>query len=138
MLFKEVKEIVNRKAKDKYDEYHSPGEIEFHHFNALTINNTVYRIAQSAKRLIGYRLGVQPAYIDRCPPILQAQNLNYWLNQLDVSQELFCRFEGSILRAIFTKRYKPIDHHEIINSLDVPDKVDCNRSQGTRQKLWSI
>ncbi len=125
MLFKEVKELVDKKAKDKWDEYHSPGAMEFHHFDALTINNTVYRIAPSAKKLIGQRLGVQAPYIDRCPPILQAQNLNYWLNQLDVSKELFCRFEGNTLRAIFTQRYKPMDHNEILQKLNVPDEVDC-------------
>lgn len=125
MKFKEAKALVEERSKKQWDGYHPPSQMTFHDFNSLTIGNTVFRITRSAKKLLGQRLGIPVLYIDRCPPELQAVNLNHWLAELNQSSELFCRFEENALRAVFTGRYKPMDHHDILQQLDVPDGVDC-------------
>ena len=44
--------------------------------------------------------------------------LNYWLYQ-ERNEELFLRFDGGGVRAIFTPGYKPVDHPEVLAQLAV-------------------
>ena len=125
MEFGEIKELVRRKAETKWDEYHPVDQMIFYSLDALRIRNTLFKITRSAKKLIGQRLGIPLPYLERCPPALQAVNLNHRLQELGPSAELFCRFEGSSLRAVFTKRYRPIDNNDILQQLDVPDNAEC-------------
>ena len=54
----------------------------------------------------------------RCPDQLQAENLNYWIEQERKNREtLFCRFAGNQLRAVFTERYTAIDHMEVLTKM---------------------
>lgn len=125
MEFGQIKELVTKQADNHWDELYLPGVMEFQDFNAISIDNQLYSVAGSAKRLIGQRLGIPAPYIERCPPDLQAENLNYWLRRIDQNKNLFCRFDGQDLRAIFTSRYQPMDHHTILLQLDVPEDTKC-------------
>ncbi len=123
--FGHAREIIHSQAEHHWDAFYSPNIIEFEDFDTIRIGSSEYEVGQHAKRLIGQRLGVPAPYINRCPPALQAENLNYWLRQQDKDIDLFCRFEDDTLRAIFTKRYTPMDNHEIIQQLDVPLDTRC-------------
>lgn len=124
MQFGQVREIIEQDAKMHWDEVVKPSDIRFESFDEIAIGGAVYDVSDSAKRLIGQRLGIPAPYLDRCPPDLQERNLSYWLGQ-QKNEELFCRFNGGTLRAIFTKRYKPMDNVEIIRQLDIPDDTRC-------------
>jgi hypothetical protein len=54
----------------------------------------------------------------RCPKNLQAENLNYWIEQeIKKRSTIFCRFDGEKLRAVFTDRYTAIDHMESLSKM---------------------
>jgi hypothetical protein len=53
----------------------------------------------------------------RCHPDLQAYNLNHWIKK-EKNEQLFIRFDGDDVRAIFTPRYKPVDNFEVLERLD--------------------
>ncbi len=125
MDFCQAREIIQKQAEHHWDELYSPRIFEFEDFDTIRIGTNEYEVGQHAKRLIGQRLGVPAPYIDRCPRELQAENLNYWLRQQDQDIDLFCRFEDDKLRAIFTKRYAPMDNHSILEQLDVPLDTRC-------------
>ena len=74
------------------------------------------RSCPQAQRLLANRLRVPFTYLDRCPADLQAENLNYWLEQEKKERDtFFCRFNGEHqVRAVFTDRYTAIDNTEIL------------------------
>ena len=51
------------------------------------------------------------------PPAIQASNLNSWITN-EKNEELFFRFDGEEVRAVFTPKYKPIDNFQIMEKLD--------------------
>lgn len=124
MEFGKVREIIEKNASLHWDQLFKPADIQFLSFDEVEIGGSVYDVSDSAKRLIGQRLGIPAPYLDRCPPDLQERNLSYWLAQ-QKSEELFCRFNGGTLRAIFTKRYTPMDNVEIIRQLNIPEHTRC-------------
>jgi hypothetical protein len=75
-------------------------------------------VLPSAQRLLANRLRVPFSYLNRCPIELQAENLNYWIEQERKNREtFFCRFSGNDLRAVFTERYAAIDHMEVLTKM---------------------
>ena len=75
-------------------------------------------VAPSAQRLLSNRLRVPFSYLSRCPANLQAENLNYWIEQERQHRDtFFCRFDGNRLRAVFTDRYRPLDNMEVLSQL---------------------
>ena len=124
MEFGKIKDFIGRKSESFWDRQNKPSEMEFEDFDNILIAGERFNVAQSAKRLIGQRLSIPAPYLDRCPPELQAENLNYWLRRQD-DDHLFCRFDDRTLRALFTKRYAPMDNHEIINQLTIPESTEC-------------
>lgn len=109
---------VHEMSMNYYDEPIAIGEMEFENLNWMFIGNNVFQILPSAQRLFANRLRIPHAYLARCPEELQAQNLNYWLEQEQKQREsLFCRFDGHRLRAVFTERYTATDHGEILEKM---------------------
>ena len=56
--------------------------------------------------------------------------MNYWM-KTEKNEELFFRFDGEEVRAIFTPRYRPVDNFEVLEKLDSlgygPDtQVQCH------------
>ena len=83
-----------------------------------------------AQQSIANRLGIPIQYLRRCPEDIQAINLNHWI-KYEKNEELFFRFDGGKVRAIFTPRYIPTDNMEVLKkleSLDYPldTRVHCN------------
>jgi len=61
---------------------------------------------------------------------MQAYNMNHWIKH-EKNPELFFRFDQKDVRAIFTPRYTPVDHFEVMERLDSlgygPDtQVQCH------------
>jgi hypothetical protein len=61
---------------------------------------------------------------------LQAEQMNHWI-QHEKRAQLFLRFDGMDVRAVFTPRYIPVDNFQVLERLDAmgytPDtKVQCS------------
>ena len=113
--FENVIDKVNVMSANCFDETLPVMEMEFDSLNRMWIAGKDVEVLPSAQRLFANRLRVPYSYLSRCPSDLQAQNLNYWIEQEREKREtLFCRFDGDSLRAVFTDRYKAIDHMEIL------------------------
>jgi hypothetical protein len=52
----------------------------------------------------------------KCPE-LQAEQMNHWIEH-EKREQLFVRFDGQEVRAVFTPRYKPVDNFEVLARLD--------------------
>jgi hypothetical protein len=77
------------------------------------------------QRSIAWRLGIPFNYLAKCPTELQAIQMNHWLVD-EKNEQLFFRFDGLDVRAIFTPRYKPVDNFEVLTRL-----VDMGYKSGT-------
>jgi hypothetical protein len=108
-------EITSEFGHGNWDGMFPASRLEFEDFDHVTERGTgnVYSMMGSAKRLISQRLRLPADYLARCPRDLQAENLNYWLSTLG-NAPLFCRFKDQSIRAFFTRRYKPIDHTDVM------------------------
>jgi hypothetical protein len=110
--------IVNEKSANHYDQAVSVNEMRFSSLRQMDIAGQSFRVLNSAQRLLANRLKVPYSYLSRCPEDLQAENLNYWISQERRNrQNLFCRFDGNRLRAVFTERYTPIDNIEVLHKM---------------------
>jgi hypothetical protein len=70
-----------------------------------------------AQQSIANRLGIPIQYLRKCPSEVQAYNMNHWIKE-EKNDELFLRFDGEEVRAIFTPKYQPIDNFEVLERLD--------------------
>ncbi len=105
-------------------------EIEFDSLDLIRISGESHTVRPVAQRSISNRLGIPYNYLQKCPQDIQAENLNYWL-QHERNDQLFFRFDGDDIRAIFTPRYVPVDNFEALFKLDSmgfkPEtKVQCS------------
>ena len=102
-----------------FDETVSLNEIEFGSLNEMWIGGVGVEVLPQAQRLLANRLRTPFSYLDRCPAELQAENLNYWLEQERKERNtFFCRFNGQRqVRAVFTDRYTAIDNREILSKM---------------------
>ena len=112
-------EQVETMSAGNFDETVSLNEIEFSSLNEMWIGGVGVEVLPQAQRLLANRLGVPFSYLDRCPTELQAENLNYWLEQERKERNtFFCRFNGQRqVRAVFTDRYTAIDNREILSKM---------------------
>ncbi len=92
-------------------------EIGFDGVGTMTISGQRHRVRSVAQRQIATRLGVPHSYLTRCPRDLQTENLDYWLTR-EKNDELFVRFDGDDVRAIFTPRYQPVDNIRVLEKLE--------------------
>ena len=106
--FEKAKEQVELMAANCYDDTIPVVDMRFDSLDKIWISGGEFDVLPSAQRLFANRLRVPHAYLVRCPADLQAQNLNYWLEQERKQREnLFCRFDGQGLRAVFTQKSSP-------------------------------
>lgn len=113
-----VIEKVHEASAAHYDEVVPVQEMEFDSLSRMWIAGQQTEILPGAQRLLSNRLRVPFSYLSRCPANLQAENLNYWIEQERLNREtFFCRFDGHRLRAVFTERYKPLDNMDVLSQL---------------------
>jgi Domain of unknown function (DUF932) len=114
----QVSDRVNEMSKNCYDKNVTVADISFDNLETVKIGNTqTHQLREIAQRSIAYRLGIPYQYLRKCPPDIQALNMNYWIDH-EQNDELFFRYDGDDVRAIFTPKYKPVDNFEVIERLD--------------------
>ncbi|MBF0439942.1 MAG: DUF945 domain-containing protein [Magnetococcus sp. YQC-3] len=113
-LHKHVREI----SLDHHDSIVSADDVHFANLEQVIINGQLHPILPHAQRLISNRLGVPHQYLQRCPPSLQAKNLNHWITEQKEDREFLVRFDGDHVRAVFTPRYKKLDNIEVLDRLN--------------------
>ena len=58
-------------------------------------------------------IGIPYNYLRKCPQEIQSVQMNYWIEH-EKNEQLFARFDGNSVRAIFTPKYKPVDNMDVI------------------------
>jgi hypothetical protein len=113
----EVADRVNHMSKNCYDSNIPVSDISFESLENVCLENVVYPMKTIAQKSMSNRLGIPYQYLAKCPADIQAVNLNHWIKE-ERNQELFFRFDGDSVRAIFTPKYIPVDNFEVIERLD--------------------
>lgn len=109
---------IDALSSDCYDQTINVSEISFKNLDMINIGSDRHEMRNVAQRSICQRLGIPFQYLQKCPPDIQAENLNFWIRQYENNNTLFFRFDGSEVRAIFTPKYVPVDNFEIMERLD--------------------
>ena len=104
-------------------------DLEFDSLETIRIAGERRHLRPAAQGAVASRLGVPITYLRRCPDWLQKANLSHWLPQ-ERNESLFIRFDGDAVRALFTPRYRPLDHPTVLERLEElgygPDtRVQC-------------
>ena len=116
--FENVINQVHAASQNNYDETLPVINMEFESLDNMWVSGRQVEVLPSAQRLFANRLRVPYSYLSRCPEHLQRENLNHWLREEAKERDtLFCRFDGSRLRAVFTERYTALDHMEILSRM---------------------
>ena len=126
-----VSDSVHEMSKHCFDKNVTVADISFDNLETVRIGNTqTHQLRGIAQRSISYRLGIPYQYLKKCPPDIQALNMNYWIDH-EKNDQLFFRYDGDDVRAIFTTKYRPVDNFEVMERLDSleygPDtRVQCS------------
>jgi hypothetical protein len=116
--FESLVGLVHEMSAPCHDETIPVSAMSFESLDRMRITGRNIKVFETAQRLIANRLRVPYSYLARCPMELQAQNLNYWIEEEAKTRDtLFCRFKGDGIRAVFTDRYTTIDHMEILSRM---------------------
>lgn len=120
----DVFERVHEMSRNNHDNYVKVKDLKFEGLETLLIGDSPHTMKPIAQMSIATRLGIPFYYLKKCPAEIQRENLNYWLRH-ERNEELFLRFQGNEVRAIFTPRYIPTDNLEVLDKLKslgyVPD-----------------
>jgi len=126
----EVFDRDDQLSKNCTDNLVNVEDISFDGIETVKIANEPHHMRPIAQQSFAYRLGIPIQYLRKCPSEMQAYNMNHWIRE-EKNDELFLRFDGDDVRAVFTPRYRPADNFQIIERLDSigfgPDtKVQCH------------
>jgi hypothetical protein len=126
----EVFDRDDQLSKNCTDNLVKVADIKFDNLETVRIANKTHHMRPIAQQSFAYRLGIPIQYLRKCPPEVQAYNMNHWIRK-EKNEELFVRFDEQEIRALFTKIYKPVDNFQVIERLDSlgyrPDtKVQCD------------
>jgi hypothetical protein len=126
----EVSNRVDALNQNCFDRLVDVPEISFASLDRMRIGDDEHTLRTVAQRSIAWRLGIPFNYLAKCPPELQAEQMNHWITN-EKREQLFIRFDDQEVRAIFTPRYKPVDNFEVLARLDemgyAPEtKVQCH------------
>lgn len=126
----QVTEQVQELSAHCHDELIPTREISFTSLATVELAGDIHPIRLIAQRALAARLTIPFEYLNRCPAEVQAYNLNHWIRQ-ERHAELFFRFDGEAVRAVFTPRYRPVDNGELLQQLeqlgyDSQTQVQCH------------
>jgi hypothetical protein len=121
---------VDALSQNCFDQNVDVKDLSFDNLDSVNIASEAHPLRPIAQRSIAWRLGIPFQYLRKCPPEIQSVNLNYWIEQ-EKNEQLFFRFDGQEVRAIFSLKYVPMDHFQICERLDSlgygPDtRVQCS------------
>jgi len=108
---------VDELSKNCFDHLVPVKDIAFDSLESVRIAGESHLMRPIAQQSIANRLGIPIQYLRKCPSEVQAYNMNHWIKE-EKNDELFLRFDGEEVRAIFTPKYKPIDNFEVLERLD--------------------
>ena len=125
-----VHERVERMSQNHVDQFIKVKDISFENLATINIGDDAHILRPIAQQSIANRLGIPIQYLRKCPEDIQAINMNHWIRK-ETHEELFFRFDGDDVRAVFTPRYIPTDNLEVLQKLDALDydpqtRVQCN------------
>ena len=125
---------VDALSQNCFDQNVNVNDLSFDNLDSVSIAGESHPLKTIAQRSITWRLGIPFQYLRKCPPEIQSLNLNYWIEH-EKNEQLFFRFDGREVRAIFTPKYKPVDNFEVCERLDSmgygPDtQVQCSLDPG--------
>jgi len=112
-----VYDKVDKMSQNCVDHNVDVNEISFDNLDILRIGGKSHPVRTVAQRSISNRLGIPYQYLKKCPDDLQSWNLNHWIEK-EKNDQLFFRFDGDEIRAIFTTKYVPVDNFEALYQLD--------------------
>jgi len=112
-----VFDTVDQMSVNHHDKFINVRDISFDSLETVKIAGESHNLKSVAQQSICTRLGIPITYMRKCPDHVQAYNMNHWIEK-EKNNELFFRFDKSDVRAIFTPRYRPLDHFEILTQLD--------------------
>ena len=121
---------VHEMSRNYHDKFIEVKEISFESLETISIGDEPHRLKPIAQMSISNRLGIPFHYLKKCPPDIQRMNLNHWLAH-ERNEELFFRFNGNDVRAIFTPRYIPTDNIEVLDKLKSLDYPSDTRVQSS-------
>ena len=126
----QVMERVENMSRNHTDMNIKTKEISFDNLDTVKIGSESHSLKPIAQQSIANRLSIPIQYLRRCPEDIQAINLNHWI-KYEKNEELFFRFDGGKVRAIFTPRYIPTDNMEVLKKLEslnypLDTRVHCN------------
>ena len=113
----EVSNRVDVLNQNCFDRLIDVPEISFASLDRMRIGDDEHTLRTMAQKSIAWRLGIPFNYLAKCPPELQAEQMNFWIKS-EKREQLFIRFDDQEVRAIFTPRYKPVDNFEVLARLD--------------------
>ena len=108
---------VDELSKNCFDHLVPVKDIAFDSLETVRITGESHLMRPIAQQSIANRLGIPVQYLRKCPSEVQAYNMNHWIKE-EKNDELFLRFDGEEVRAIFTPKYKPLDNFEVLERLD--------------------
>ncbi|MGO9137221.1 MAG: hypothetical protein ACLQBC_06080 [Syntrophales bacterium] len=111
-----VMDQVHRMSQNHTDELIPVKDISFDNLETVSIAGEYHTLRPIAQQSIANRLGIPIQYLRKCPSDIQKLNMNYWIEK-ERNEELFFRFDGDDVRAIFTPRYIPTDNLEVLERL---------------------
>ena len=96
-----------------HDSFIPVKDISFDDLDTIKIAGSTHPLKPIAQRSIAWRLGIPYNYLRKCPAEIQSVQMNYWIEH-EKNEQLFARFDGNSVRAIFTPKYKPVDNMDVI------------------------
>jgi hypothetical protein len=108
---------VDALSQNCFDQHVDVKDISFDNLDSIKIAGEAHPMRTIAQRSITWRLGIPYQYLRKCPPEIQSLNMNYWIEH-EKNEQLFFRFDGREVRAIFSLKYVPVDHFQICERLD--------------------
>lgn len=117
MLFSEVQQQVYEMSKNHHDRMINSNDIQFASLENMIIDGHIHPVSPRSQSMITTKLKIPHNYLQRCSPSIQARQLNYWMdNQQD--RDFLVRFDGEMVRSLFSNRYKITDNQELLNQLE--------------------
>ncbi|MFC1591226.1 DUF932 domain-containing protein [Thermodesulfobacteriota bacterium] len=113
----EVHEKVDALSKNCFDDLVNVRDLTFDGIGTVRIAGESHHLRDQAIQGIAFRLGIPVTYLKKCSTDLQAYNMNHWI-QHEKNTELFFRFDGPDVRAVFSPKYVPVDNWEVLQHLE--------------------
>ena len=114
---KKVMDQVHMMSENHTDELIPVKDISFDNLETVSVSGDYHTLRPIAQQSIANCLGIPIQYLRKCPPEIQKLNMNYWIEK-ERNEELFFRFDGDDVRAIFTPRYIPTDNLKVLEKLN--------------------